>query len=387
MAEPNESGRSPEEGEETAERRHHEGPAPGTSRTRVRPAPIGRLLLYYAAVIGALALLAWAFPLVRHAYLSPIDAPVVDKKELFQLEGSGAARSSPAADVGQDSLRAPSALEAAELYPALIRTATTLLVVIGALVLALPVAWVYMFTKRLRYDVSLVQSIIILPVVVTGILMIVKNSIALAFGLAGIVAAVRFRNTLKDPKDAVYIFLVLGIGIASGVQALDIAIVLSLAFNVIVLALWKYNVGAIYSHEYGPRGILNVGDRRLMLAQEPRERAALKRRVAEEADGMKSHGILLVHTADPEAARHAVESSLASVAKDWRLSSVEPGADRTFSLEFLVQLKKKSSVVELLGELDDRWPAQVAAAEFVPFNARKYAKEVEQTGDAAGAEP
>jgi hypothetical protein len=32
-----------------------------------------------------------------------------------------------------------------------------------------------------------------------------------------------------------------------------------------------------------------------------------------------------------------------------------------------VKLKKKSTVVELLGELDERWGAQVSAAEFVPL--------------------
>jgi hypothetical protein len=223
-----------------------------------------------------------------------------------------------------------------------------------------------------------VQSIIILPVVVTGILMIVKNSIALAFGLAGIVAAVRFRNTLKDPKDAVYIFLVLGIGIAAGVQALDIAIVLSLAFNLIVLALWKYNVGAIYSQEYGPRGILNVGDRRLMVAQTTAARQQVRARAAREADGMKSHGVLLIHTGSPEPARHAVESLLSQVAKDWKLTAERPGPSGTATMEYLVELKKKSSVVELLGELDDRWAAQVSAAEFVPYNARKTGDDEEE---------
>jgi hypothetical protein len=326
----------------------------------VRPAPIGRVLLYYAVVAAAVVLLAWAFPLVRRAYLSPIEATITSRNAMDALTGAGTA---------------PHSYQSATLAAAFERTATTLLVVIGALVLALPVAWVYMFTKRLRYDVSLVQSVIILPVVVTGILMIVKTSLTLAFGLAGIVAAVRFRNTLKDPKDAVYIFLVLGIGIASGVQALDIAIVLSLAFNLIVLALWKYNVGAIYSHEYGPRGILNVGDRRLTVAEDPAARSRLQRRLAAEAGEIDAHGILLVHTSDAEAARHAVEASLASVAKDWRLAGVEPGEAGTETLEFLVELKKKSSVVELLGELDDRWPAQIAAAEFLPFNAEKLAPE------------
>ena len=35
-------------------------------------------------------------------------------------------------------------------------------------------------------------------------------------GAAGVVAAVRFRNTLRDTKDAVYVFLAVGIGLAWG---------------------------------------------------------------------------------------------------------------------------------------------------------------------------
>src|SRR5690606_41772815 len=92
---------------------------------------------------------------------------------------------------------------------------------IVALQLALPVAGVHMFTRRLRYDPSLVQAIIVLPIVVAGVVMVVKNSLPLAFALAGIVAGVRFRQKLEEPEDAVYVLLSLGIGLAAGVQALD----------------------------------------------------------------------------------------------------------------------------------------------------------------------
>jgi len=128
----------------------------------------------------------------------------------------------------------------------------TLLAMLGALFLVLPVAWVYTLTKeRERYDQSLVQTVVILPIAVAGITIIVKNSVALAFSLAGIVAAVRFRNTLRDTKDAVYVFLAIGVGLAAGVQALDITYVMSLTFNVVILALWKFNLGGIYAT--GPR--------------------------------------------------------------------------------------------------------------------------------------
>ena len=48
-----------------------------------------------------------------------------------------------------------------------------------------------------EYDQSLINTILVLPMVVTGIVIIVQNSLALAFSLAGIAGAVRFRNSLK----------------------------------------------------------------------------------------------------------------------------------------------------------------------------------------------
>ena len=51
---------------------------------------------------------------------------------------------------------------------------------IGALILTVPISWAYFITSRARrIDQSFLQTIMILPVVVTGISMIVLNSLAL----------------------------------------------------------------------------------------------------------------------------------------------------------------------------------------------------------------
>lgn len=115
---------------------------------------------------------------------------------------------------------------------------------IGALILTVPVSWVYFITSRAkRIDQSFLQTIVILPVVVTGIAMIVLNSIALAFSLAGIVAAVRFRFSLSQPSDAMYIFVAIGIGLGSGIGALGVATVISCAFVLATLVIWKLEYG------------------------------------------------------------------------------------------------------------------------------------------------
>ena len=115
---------------------------------------------------------------------------------------------------------------------------------IGAMILTVPISWAYFITSRVRrIDQSFLQTIMILPLLVTGIAMIVLNSIALAFSLAGVVAAVRFRFSLDQPSDAMYIFVAIGIGLASGIGALGIAYVISLTFVLATLIIWKLEYG------------------------------------------------------------------------------------------------------------------------------------------------
>jgi hypothetical protein len=73
--------------------------------------------------------------------------------------------------------------------------------------------------------------------------MIVVNSIALAFSLAGVVAAVRFRFTLNQPSDAMYIFVAIALGLGAGIGALGVAAVISFTFVLATLVIWKLEYG------------------------------------------------------------------------------------------------------------------------------------------------
>lgn len=120
--------------------------------------------------------------------------------------------------------------------------------IVGAVVLTVPVSWAYFITSRMRrIDQSFLQTIMILPAVVTGITMIVQNSVALAFSLAGVVAAVRFRFTLAQPSDAMYIFVAIGIGLGAGIGALGVATVISLSFVLATMIIWRLEYGKTLS--------------------------------------------------------------------------------------------------------------------------------------------
>lgn len=116
--------------------------------------------------------------------------------------------------------------------------------ILGALITSLPVTWVYMATRTTdEYDQSIISTILILPSVVTSIVVVVQHSLALAFALGGIAGAVRFKNSLKSSGDALYILLSVGIGLAAGIGAVELALVMSLAFNYCFVLLWVSEYG------------------------------------------------------------------------------------------------------------------------------------------------
>ncbi len=307
-----------------------------------RRIPIFRLLFYYAVLVGIGLLGVYFVPGVQKALVSPLGGNVADA-------GAVSPRSL---------LVTPATTESA-------RVLTTALAIVATLLLVLPIAWVYTFARRLRYDRSLVHTLIMLPPVVTGTVMIVKNSVALAFGLAGIVAAVRFRTTVKDPKDAVHVFLVMAIGLSCGVQAADIAFVLSLTFAVMVLVFWKYDL-ELYVDEDAE--LLSVGDTSMMIAQTRQGQERVRHRLEELAEQMKTDGILLIHTTEPRSARQVAEVVLSEIGKEWLFREPPRGRNGVYTLEAAVRLRKKKTPVDILGELEDRWSPTVAAAEYVPYH-------------------
>lgn len=262
---------------------------------------------------------------------------------------------------------------------------------IGALALMIPVAWVYLLTKRLRgYDESVVQAMLILPIAVAGIVFIVQFSLALAFSLAGIVAAVRFRSTLKDTKDAVYVFLAIGVGLASGAWVLGIAAILSFVFNVVILYLWWSNFGNIYADQRSRTGAMgladviagpgsaataiSIGDGQLLEAMTQEEIRDVATRVARmerylraEAKHRKRdrlNGLLIVHAEQLVGAQALVDEILAQMARRWELAEILPGHGTSSALEYLVRLNQGESASRLLEILKNAPGRQVLAAEY-----------------------
>jgi hypothetical protein len=244
---------------------------------------------------------------------------------------------------------------------------STALVIVGAFVVMLPVAWVYMITKRREgYDRSVVQTLIALPTAICGVVVIVQNSFALAFALAGIVAAVRFRNTLKDTKDAVYIFLAIGVGLAAGVQHVDVALMVSVLFNITILGLWGTNFGNVYAgplSDAGSQATLSADRADMLAAGSERIQEHLKS-TAGLAKGKRPNAVLTVHVSDSAAAQPMIETILEADTKVWDLIETRDEGDCEKALEYLVRKKKPVPTAALVDKLEGQCAPHVTGVEY-----------------------
>lgn len=120
-----------------------------------------------------------------------------------------------------------------------------------AFVLSVLIALVYKKThKGLSYSQSFVFTLVLMSVVVAMVMMVVGNSLAVAFGLLGALSIIRFRTPVKDTKDTSYIFFALAAGMACGTKNYQIAIVGTIIGLLIAWGLSKTNFGSLNKHQY-----------------------------------------------------------------------------------------------------------------------------------------
>ncbi len=333
---------------------------PGKRRTRLQKAwqnLIVRTAVYYPLLLGAGAALWRWFP-TQMRFLTG------------DLLGDPSAAGRPAGPTTFEEVIAQPLFGSQ--WSTDMRSATAAMVVAG--LFALPVAWVYILTRKKKgFRQSLVHSLVMLPVVVAGVVVLVKNSLALAFSLAGIVAAVRFRNTLEDSKDAVHIFVATGIGLAAGVDLL-VAVALSVVFNVVALGLWYSDLGRssaalegtvarrrlddAMAHVDRPSGFVQQLDEEVLKAMSAEQLAAVAERASRRRRGhapddaaVPLESLLRLRATDVGAAMQVAEPMLGQYTKRWKLGGVVHEDDGTHVIEYAVQFKKSvvpRDLVEML---------------------------------------
>ena len=97
----------------------------------------------------------------------------------------------------------------------------------------------YMKVSRSLNDKEHFSEIFVpLAIITTLVITVVKFSLALSLGLVGALSIVRFRAAIKEPEELVYLFFVIGIGLANGANQFLIASIATI-ITVTILYLRK----------------------------------------------------------------------------------------------------------------------------------------------------
>jgi uncharacterized membrane protein YhiD involved in acid resistance len=111
-----------------------------------------------------------------------------------------------------------------------------------SLICGLLISMFYRLTYRgSGISYSFINSLIVLALITSVVIMVIGNNLARAFGLVGAMSIIRFRTAIKETQDIIFIFFALSIGMASGVGLHALALASSIFIGVILYILTKTN--------------------------------------------------------------------------------------------------------------------------------------------------
>jgi uncharacterized membrane protein YhiD involved in acid resistance len=112
-------------------------------------------------------------------------------------------------------------------------------------VLSAVIGLVYWFTySGKNFPNHFFQAIVMSSTVSSMVIMAVGNNLAAGFGIIGAIAIIRFRTLIRDPRNIIFIFASLSIGIATGVYGYAIAIAGTIIFCAVAISLHFSSFGS-----------------------------------------------------------------------------------------------------------------------------------------------
>ena len=111
--------------------------------------------------------------------------------------------------------------------------------------LALVIAKTYKETHRgISYSQAYVQTVVLMTMVVSVIMLIIGSNLARAFSLVCALSIVRFRNAVKETRDVGFVFFAMAVGMACGTRFYTMAVFITLIICGCILLMYKLNLFA-----------------------------------------------------------------------------------------------------------------------------------------------
>ncbi len=91
--------------------------------------------------------------------------------------------------------------------------------------------------KGLSYSRNFVQALVLSSIVAATVIQAIGDSVAIGLGMIGALSIIRFRTSLRDPRDIIFIFAGLAAGISCGVRGYNIAVLGTVGFCLVAFML------------------------------------------------------------------------------------------------------------------------------------------------------
>jgi hypothetical protein len=120
----------------------------------------------------------------------------------------------------------------------------TVLSILVAFASSHALAMTYLWSIRgLSYSQPFVQTLVMASVGAAMMMLVISNNLVWGIGMVGALALVRFRTNLRDPRDMIFVFVSLVVGIASGIRAYSVAVAGTALFCLIAMYLSRVTFG------------------------------------------------------------------------------------------------------------------------------------------------
>lgn len=111
----------------------------------------------------------------------------------------------------------------------LITIADIIIMIFWSIILSTLIAMTYRGThKSVSYSQNFTQTLVLLNLIISSVMLIVGTDIARAFTLVGALSIIRFRTAIKDTRDMGFIFFTMVIGMACGTRFYLLGIIITL---------------------------------------------------------------------------------------------------------------------------------------------------------------
>ena len=117
-------------------------------------------------------------------------------------------------------------------------------------ILSMTIAAIYRWSHAgLSYSRGFVHTLVLGSIVTCMLIIAIGNNLARGLGILGTLAIIRFRTPIRDPRDIIFLFACLGVGIAVGSEVYTAAIMGTGAFCLVALFLHLSPFASQRQHE------------------------------------------------------------------------------------------------------------------------------------------